>query len=119
MPLIDSIALDTMIAGDEELLADLATMFVQFLPDLEARLRLAIETQAASEVETIFHQLRSRVSYFGATSLQQMAKQVETQAQSGNLTDIEPSCDQMLRGIDELLVELRVLTRLPLEKSTE
>ena len=119
MSVIDSTALDNMIGGDEELLADLATMFIQFLPDVEGRIRVALENRDAPRVESVFHQLRSRVSYFGAISLQQLAKQIEQQAKAGDLDEIEVACKKMMIGIDELLSELRERTRLPLEKCQE
>jgi HPt (histidine-containing phosphotransfer) domain-containing protein len=119
MSVIDQTALEKMIACDEELLADLAIMFVQLLPDLEARLRIGIENGVAPEVETVAHQLRSRVAYFGATGLQTLASRVELAAREGDLTDIGPACQQMLDGVNEMLAELRAITRLPLEVHNE
>ncbi|NND99655.1 MAG: Hpt domain-containing protein [Pirellulaceae bacterium] len=119
MPVIDPSALENMTGGDHELLADLATMFVQLLPDIEARLRIAIENRDTEEIGMVAHQLRSRVSYFGATDLQNRAKNIELMAKQGDFIEIAKSCQQMLTGIDDLLVELRTLTRLSLEKSDD
>jgi HPt (histidine-containing phosphotransfer) domain-containing protein len=119
MPEIDPNALENMTGGDHELLADLATMFVQLLPDIEARLRVAIENRDNEEIGMVAHQLRSRVSYFGATHLQNLAKNIELTAKNSDFTETAKSCQQMLTGIDDVLVELRALTRLSLEKSDD
>ena len=119
MPVIALSALENVTGGDHVLLADLATIFVRLLPDVEARLRLAIINRDVNEISRVSHRLRSRLSYFGAVGLQQLAKNIELAAKVGNFADISQSCQSMLAGIDDLLTELRTLTRLALTKSDD
>ena len=44
MSIIDPIKLKNMTAGDDDLVADLAIMFVRKLPELKAQMRIGIET---------------------------------------------------------------------------
>lgn len=115
MPVIDPVSLEKMIAGDKQLLADLATLFVQLLPDMEARLQMANKNHEVDEIDFVAHQLRSRVAYFGANSLVQVARQLETAARSRDHDAIDAHLSELLDGIDQLLQELRVATQLPLE----
>ena len=119
MSVIDNAALQKVIGQDEELLADLAVMFVQFLPDVEGRLRVGLENRDCTLIESVFHQLRSRVSYFGATKIQGFAKTIEERARDSDLDGIDHDCQQIMQDIDEMISELRTLTRLPLEKCQE
>lgn len=115
MSIIDPVSLQKMTAGDEELLADVAVIFVRLLPDLKARLRIGVEHQDAGEIETAAHQLKSRVSYFGATELQEIAIEIETAAQVSEFGNVTQLHDQMLEGLDQLIDELRSLTKLSLD----
>ena len=45
-----NVTLEKMTAGDAELLADVAVIFVRLLPDLDARLRYGIENRESQEL---------------------------------------------------------------------
>lgn len=115
MPIIDPKKLQTMTAGDSDLVADLAIMFVRKLPALKARIRIGIESGNAAEVESGAHQLKSRVSYFGATSLHDQSSQLESAARSSDRRQLAELHDDLFAGVDELIEELRMLTNLALE----
>lgn len=115
MPIIDPIKLQNMTAGDSDLVADLAIMFVQSLPELKAQIRIGIESGDVAEVESAAHQLKSRVSYFGATSLQEQSGQFENAAHAGDREKLAALHDQLFTDIDILIQELRTLTNLALE----
>jgi HPt (histidine-containing phosphotransfer) domain-containing protein len=119
MALIDQTALDCIIDGDAELLADLAIMFVQMWPATDARLRLAVQSSNAKEISMVAHQLYSRFGYFGAKSLQELARKIELSAKENDLTNIAEWHAEVLAGIETLLNELRSMTRLPLEKDDD
>ena len=119
MTLIDHSVLDSIIDGDSELLADLAIMFVQMLPDTDARLRLAVQSSNMKDVSLVAHQLHSRFGYFGAKPLQELARKIELSANANDLTNIAQWCEEMRAGIESLLNELRSMTRLPLEKNED
>jgi HPt (histidine-containing phosphotransfer) domain-containing protein len=119
MTLIDQTALDSIIDGDSELLADLAIMFIQMLPDTDARLRLAVQSSNAEEISLVAHQLHSRFGYFGAKPLQELARKIELSANGNDLTNIAQWYTEMRAGIETLLNELRSMTRLPLDKNDD
>jgi HPt (histidine-containing phosphotransfer) domain-containing protein len=115
MGIIAKSQLESITGDDNELLADLASMFAQLVPDACARIRLGIENRDAQVLESISHQLRSRFSYFGASELQSLAREIETSSRANDLDGIEIKCQAMIDGIDQLIAELRQLTRLPLD----
>ena len=119
MTLIDHSVLDSIIDGDSELLADLAIMFFQMLPDTDARLRLAVQSSNAEEISLVAHQLYSRFGYFGAKPLQELARKIELSANGNDLTNIAQWYTEMRAGTETLLNELRSKTRLPLEKNDD
>lgn len=108
-------ALERITCGDQDLLADLAMLFVQLLPDIECRLRVGIENHDADAIGMVVHQLCSRFSYLGALELQQLSNDIETAAKQGDFVMAGKLFEAMLNGVDQLLVELRQLTRLSLD----
>jgi HPt (histidine-containing phosphotransfer) domain-containing protein len=119
MTLIDQTALESITGGDLELLADLAIIFVQMLPDTDARLRLAVQSSNAKEISLVAHQLHSRFGYFGAKPLQELSRKIELSANRNDLANIADWYTEMRAGIETLLNELRSMTRLPLEKNDD
>lgn len=114
MPYINQTALAGFVQSDDELLADLACMFVQQLTDCKSRLRLALAQQDASSLRETVHQLKSRLGYFYATDLQRQALCLEQLAKEGDLATAGDMVDKLVTGIHEMLDELRSITRLPL-----
>lgn len=119
MPVIDLQTLEKMTAGDSELLADVAVIFVRSLPELESKIRFGIENHEYEEIENATHQLRGRVGYFGARGIQEAARQLESAARQQELGDVENLYRKVFDGIDQLLEELRVITKLSLEVMDE
>ena len=114
MPHINSQALTEFIQGDEVLLADLATMFVQALPDCKARLRFSVRSHDAAMLREATHQLASRLGYFQADGLRELAKRLEQCGISKHLDGVRDLVDQLITGLDELVNEFRQLTKLSL-----
>lgn len=119
MPIIDPNALNNVTQGDDELLADLATMFVQFLPDMEARLRLAVESDDADTLRETAHQLRGRAGYFAAGSVVDLASKLEHNGRRGELKKAGELLDDLLVQVNEMVEELRSYTKLSLEIAEE
>ena len=86
MQLIDKDALDDFIQGDEELLADLATMFTQHLPDMEARLRVAIDDGDAPRCVSRLTNSRVVLGYFSAPGCKALAAELEERGRDDDLT---------------------------------
>jgi HPt (histidine-containing phosphotransfer) domain-containing protein len=116
---INRAALVTLMDGDDQLLAQLASMFAQTLSDCEARLRLAVDESNALSLRDTAHQLKSRLAYFQAEELHTLALRLERKGLANELTHASALVDELFLGIRELLNELRELTRLPLNVSTE
>ena len=114
MSLIKLEALERFIQGDEELLADLSTLFVQYYPDIEARLNLAIDNGDGESLRETAHQLKSRLGYFQAPVLVDCACRLETCGKTGDLDDADAILKTLFDGIRQLVSELRELTHLPL-----
>ena len=119
MSIIDPNKLQNMTAGDADLLADLAIMFVRKLPELKAQMRVGIESGNAAAVESGAHQLKSRVSYFGATSLHKQAIELEAVAHNAGSQKLTALYDTLFVDVDNLIEELRTLTQLALELDTD
>ncbi len=119
MTQIDMQALEANFGGDQELLADLSTMFAQSIPDSEARIRIAIENDDAVSLALTVHLLKSRLGYLGATDLYEIASSVEQDADLVDLHVIRKRCEEMFSGIDHLLEELNELTNLSLTRGND
>ena len=119
MPIINPTELQKMTAGDDDLVADLAIMFVKYLPGLKALIRIGIESGDTEAVESGAHQLKSNVAYFGATTLRDQCGQIETAARNGQQDELLELNDRLFADVDELLQELRTLTNLALEIDTD
>ena len=102
MSLIKLEALERFIQGDEELLADLSTLFVQYYPDIEARLNLAIDNGDGESLRETAHQLKSRLGYFQAPVLVDCACRLETCGKTGDLDDADAILKTLFDGIRQL-----------------
>lgn len=115
MPIIDQTALELVIQDDHEMLADLASMFVDCLPDMKARLRMSVFDNDAIELRENAHQLKNRLGYFGALSLQQLACELEECGRDNQLEGITELLNNLFSGVESMLSELRHQTHLSLE----
>lgn len=119
MPQINQIALNNFIQDDTEMLGDLASIFAQALGDSTARLNLAVDNRDASVLRETAHQLKSRLGYFSAAGLRELAQLVEMKGKQNQLNDVRPIVAELLAGIDEMMDELRELTGMPLAYATD
>ena len=63
--------------------------------------------------------LASRLGYFQADGLREQAKHLEQCGINGQISDARVLVDQLIKGLDELVSELRQLTQLPLRDSED
>ena len=105
--------------GDEGLLAELATIFVQTLPDVKARLQFSVRSHDPLMLREVTHQLASRLGYFQAMELSDRARNLEQCAMANQLGDASQKVVQLIQGLGELVDELRLLTKLPLKEAEE
>ena len=116
---INAESLREFVQDDDDLLAELATMFVQALPDCKARLRFSVRGCDAPMLREATHQLASRLGYLQACGLSEQAKHLEQCGITNQLNGTRELVDQLIQGLDELVGELRQLTQLPLRSSEE
>lgn len=112
MELIDAEILNKYIAGDDDLLSDLAVLFAKHLPDVEARLRIAVADQNGAAMRETSQDLKSRLGYLGASQLQDKAVMLEELGRSDQAGGAGELVEEILLGCRALLVELEQHTGL-------
>ena len=113
--LIDRNAMDKFTQDDPELLADLAVIFVRFLPSSLAKLHLANGDRNSEMLRETAHQLKGQLNYFFCESLVEQAKELEDCGKNCQFESVEARLDQLQAGIELLLQEINDITNLGLE----
>lgn len=90
------------VGGDEELLRELAQLFLQDYPRLMAELRQAWQRGNAKQVEEIAHGLKGSVANFGAKRAVEAAYRIE---QLGRQARLEPVAEAV-HSLDLILLAL-------------
>jgi HPt (histidine-containing phosphotransfer) domain-containing protein len=97
------------VGGDEELLKEIAQLFLEQWPDSLSDVKRAIEVRDAQALERAAHSLKGSVANFGAKDAHQAALRLEMMGRSGEwagdlgsaLADLERSlqslCPQLMR----------------------
>lgn len=73
------------LGGDEEILKEIAALFVADSPEMLDQIRQAIETNDALRLEKAAHLMKGSVSNFGAEEVVQMTSHLEVLARKGDL----------------------------------
>ena len=82
-----AVALERL-GGDEELLQEVATLFLEEYPSIMSQIREAAQSKNAPRLERAAHTLKGSVSNFGAESAVQAALALEKIGRSGDLTGV-------------------------------
>jgi CheY-like chemotaxis protein len=82
---VDTAALLNTVGGDQELLSHLCSMFLESLPDLQQRLRSAVDHGHLREVISAAHALRGVISNFHARPSVEALMALERTAAEGDL----------------------------------
>jgi signal transduction histidine kinase/CheY-like chemotaxis protein/HPt (histidine-containing phosphotransfer) domain-containing protein len=97
--------------GNRELLADMATFFLEDSPELLARIREGLEDGAEETVRRASHSLKGLASNFGAERTVQTARAIEKSAEAGDLeqagayfADLEQCVDELSNALQSLHV---------------
>jgi two-component system, sensor histidine kinase and response regulator len=91
------------VGGDEELLKEIATIFLEDYPNSIQEIRAAIAASDAKRLETSAHTLKGSVSNFGARSAVASALLLEQMGRAGQMQQ----CAEALEALEQALVELR------------
>jgi CheY-like chemotaxis protein len=103
---VDMAGLMTQTEGDVELAADLAQMF---LAEFEGRLAAVFTAAAAKDgttLEEVAHALKGMIGVFSKSQAFEAARDINAAAKIGDLSRIEPLCQQLQAGAVVLQREL-------------
>jgi len=104
-PILDLPALLESVAGDRELLDELAGTFAQEVPGWITALRSAVSSGDSATLFRVAHGVNGAVSYFKAAGVRQAAAEVEAMGREARLQDAPAAVDRL----QERLVELNTL----------
>jgi HPt (histidine-containing phosphotransfer) domain-containing protein len=103
---LDAADLLERLNGDRGLLAELVAIFKTESERVLQEIRYLILTNDAPDLERVAHRFRGSVMAFGAAPAARAAREVESLARSGSLTDAEKCCRSLEREIRQLTVAL-------------
>jgi two-component system sensor histidine kinase/response regulator len=108
-PAIDLDLALSRVGGDEELLKEIAKLFLDDYPRALADLRAAAAASDARGVERAAHGLKGSVSHFGARVAVETASNLEQLGRSQQLAGIDGLLDQLERALAALRPELEAI----------
>jgi CheY-like chemotaxis protein/HPt (histidine-containing phosphotransfer) domain-containing protein len=88
--------------GNRELLADMATFFLEDSPALVARIRAGLQNGSCEEVRRAAHSLKGLASNFGAERTVQTARTVEKAAEAGDVSQAAEYFSELEQCVNEL-----------------
>ncbi len=100
--MVDLDALIESVAGDRELLDEVAATFISEAPGWIASLRAALAQGDAGAVYRVAHGVAGAVGYFRATQVRQLAAALEAMGRAGQLEGAPAALDQLEAGLLEL-----------------
>lgn len=105
-----NLALERM-GGDEQLLREIARLFLDDYPNLLREIRAAVEAGDAVGLERSAHSLKGSVANFAASSACDAAWTLEQIAHAGNLQDSAAALRDLEAAFAELTPELEDLAK--------
>jgi HPt (histidine-containing phosphotransfer) domain-containing protein len=109
-PLLDRSAALERIGGDQELLREIASLFLSEYPVLIQEIRVAIENGDVEGLERSAHSLKGSVANFEARSAVDAAFRLETIGRNGNLDRAGPALADLEAAFESLNPELKRLS---------
>jgi len=105
-----AVALERL-GGDEELLREVASLFLDEYPQLMHEIRSAAETRDADALQRAAHSMKGSVSNFGADGVYQAAFALEKKGRAGDLEALEPCIRELACALENIHPALVVLAR--------
>jgi two-component system sensor histidine kinase/response regulator len=103
-----AVALDRL-GGDEQLLCEVAQLFLEECPELVTQVRTAVASGDADALQQAAHSLKGSVSNFGADAASEAALALELMGRNGELNQAQTglaALEQALAHIQPALAEL-------------
>lgn len=97
------------LGGDEEILKEIAALFIEDVPEMLAQIRQAIASGDASALEKSAHALKGSVANFGAEAAVAAALRLEMLGRSGQVkgaSEIYGELEPAMKEIQEALTRL-------------
>jgi two-component system sensor histidine kinase/response regulator len=99
--------------GDEQLLREVAELFIQDCASLIERLREAVERRDAAELRGAAHRLKGAASNLAAGPVTEAARALEMIAERGRLSEAMPAWEHLQREGERLVAALRSALKEP------
>lgn len=99
----------TRVGGDEELLQEMAQLFLEEYPAQIGAVRKAVEARDAKAIERSAHSLKGSVGNFAAGATHHAALMLEIQGRNGDLANLDAAMSELETSLRELLPELERL----------
>ena len=103
-----AVALERL-GGDEELLREVASLFLDEYPMLLREIRTAASARDAEALQRAAHSMKGSVSNFGAEGVYQAAFALEKKGRAGDLESLEPCIDRLACALEHIHPALVVL----------
>lgn len=97
------------VGGDEDLLKEIARLFLDEYPDSLRKLEAAISNQDSKQVEHEAHTLKGSVANFGAVKAISSAFELEQMGRNNDLSQAVQSFQQLKNALNGLDAELQAL----------
>jgi two-component system, sensor histidine kinase and response regulator len=98
------------VGGDEDLLREIARLFLDECPRLMGHIQQAIDSGDTHRLEREAHSLKGSVANFGAEPVVKAALALEVLGRSGNLSQAREGFQQLSQSVEVLRPELIALS---------
>ncbi len=113
-----AVALERL-GGDEELLREVAGLFLDEYPVLMNEIRTAAASRDAEALQRAAHSMKGSVSYFGSDGVYQAAFLLEKKGRAGDFESLGPCIDRLASALDNIHSALLVLSQVESESPVE
>jgi HPt (histidine-containing phosphotransfer) domain-containing protein len=99
------------VGGDEDLLREIAGLFLDDYPNLVAKIQEALQSNDARGLERASHSLKGSVANFGAEPAYQAALELERIGRSNDLANARAAYEKLDASLQSLHPELTALAQ--------
>lgn len=99
------------VGGDEELLQEMAQLFLEEYPAQIGAVRKAVEVRDAKAIERTAHSLKGSLGNFAASAAHQAALALEMKGRTSDLSQVEQALAELESSLLDLIPELERLAK--------